>query len=332
MYNNNKFENMHRKTSLKILMILTCLMFLAEVFFGYYTNSIALVTDSFHMLSDVLAMFIAFYCIKLAERQTFSSHHTYGWQRAETVGALVNSTFLLALCFTLFISVIQRLVSPIEISDPLIVFIVGCVGLSINIIGLVLFHDHAHSSFSTTNDAHTQTHSHLNMKGVFIHILGDALGSVGVIISAVVTKWTNLPLKKYADPIASLIITCIIVLTTVPLFKKTTKIILHIAPEDLSIETLKNELLNLEFVKDIHEFHIWQLSDVKTIATVHAIVFNIDENNTKIIKHILHSHGIHNTTIQLESHDDNLQNNDLQELNDCSQKCIQETCAGKTCC
>src|SRR4051794_26324929 len=92
-----------KKTRLKIVIVTTTLMFFGEIIFGYITHSIALVTDAFHMLSDIIALSIAHYAISLSEKKTFAPDFTFGWQRAETLGALVNAVFLLSLCFSIFL-------------------------------------------------------------------------------------------------------------------------------------------------------------------------------------------------------------------------------------
>lgn len=299
----------------KILIVLTILMFIAEICIGFFTRSMALVTDSFHMLSDVMALLIANYTMKLAKQEKPSVQHTFGWQRAETIGALINSTFLLALCFTIVVSAIQRFIEPIPIREPLIVLIVGCAGLLVNCIGLFLFHDHENSH---SHDHHSQ-HSKLNMKAVFLHVLGDALGSVGVIISAIIVEWTQWSLKYYVDPAVSLIIAIIIVCTTIPLFRKTTGIVLHIVPDSIPIDILHNEIKKIPYIYDIHEFHVWQLSDHKTIASIHLVINQIANSMDTIsaVKKVLHDFNIHSTTIQLENYlNNNEQIIDIEDIGD----------------
>ena len=262
------------------------------------------------MLSDIMALSIAHYAMVLSKRKKPSKQFTFGWQRAETIGALINSTFLLALCFTIIVSAIQRFVEPVSIREPFVVLGVGCAGLAVNGLGLFLFHDHNHSSDSpNTLPANVQAHAHskLNMRAVFLHVLGDALGSVGVIISAIVIKWSNWEQSYYMDPAISILIALIIIFSTVPLFKKTAIIVLHIVPPSIKIDTLQDEIMQLDHVHDIHEFHVWQLSDMKTIASVHIIIndpiIRENDNHMKIvekIKDILHGHGIHSTTVQIE--------------------------------
>lgn len=345
------FIKWKRQTKLKVVITLTTVMFFGEIIFGYMTNSIALIADSFHMLSDIIALCIAHYAITLSTRKTTNENYTFGWQRAETLGALVNAVFLLSLCFTIFVSAIQRLFVPIDITNPMIVLVVGCIGLGVNIIGLVLFHDvghghdhnhivehvHAHSHINTDvesvrsqtndvaidttrpNDAHGAADSHhghehgsLNMHGAFLHVLGDALGSIGVIISASIIQWVTSWQQRYLmDPIVSLFIVTIIFITTWRLFRKTSAIILHIVPPSISIAAMRETIRKFPFVNDLHEFHVWQLSDRKTVASIH-VVLDKDINRDAItgkqymeynrqIKDIMHKNGIHNTTIQFET-------------------------------
>src|SRR5436305_4236817 len=110
---------------------------------GYAVHSLALVADSFHMLNDVLSLCVGLWAVRIANKES-SKIYTYGWQRAETLGALINGVFLIALCFSIFLEAIQRFVTPQTVSNPKLVLIVGCFGLASNILGLFLFHDHGH--------------------------------------------------------------------------------------------------------------------------------------------------------------------------------------------
>ena len=322
-----------RRKRLFVIIITTSLMFLVEIFVGYWTRSIALITDSFHMLSDLLALIIAWYAITLSSKKKSSSEqHTYGWQRAETLGALVNTTFLWALCFTILISALERFLNPVPLVNPFFVFIIGWCGLGVNLLGLLLIHDHSHGSHSHAEGA-------LNMKGVFLHVMGDALGSVGVIVTATIVQWTNFSLKVYMDPAASVLIAIIIIATATPILRKSITILMHIVPKEISVQQLKESILGLDEVKALHEFHVWQLSEQKTVATVHVVVQLERQDLFKgmsvvsQIKDLLHSHGIHNTTVQLEitPSEENNNNEDLQEP-ECISKCIKDDCEIQSCC
>ena len=130
--------------SLLSMLVLTGSFFLVEIVVGYITRSVALVADSFHMLSDVISLIVGFFALRYSKKSAQTDRNTFGWQRAEVLGALINAVFLVALCFTIFVEALKRLVEVEEINDPWLVLIVGAAGLFINVIGLFMFHGHGH--------------------------------------------------------------------------------------------------------------------------------------------------------------------------------------------
>jgi zinc transporter 1 len=425
------------------------------------------------------------WAVKVANQRTNSKQYTYGWQRAETLGALVNGVFLVALCLSIFLEAIQRFVEPQEVSQPKLVLIVGCFGLASNIMGLFLFHDHGHgghshgghshghddhsaaeeghahahahgidahdhavadesgnvadvlpqnrvafpsnltqtppkssdvtlsqsdrrrsslsgkkakrhnrshsrgystldeipvhpSSFRNSiiesskaheheeaddedesddaaNDSHPteqspllakstshgshdghngaahkkdlhkdhkhkqpkdqkaggghgHSHADLNMRGVFLHVLGDALGNVGVIGTALFIWLTDYNWRFYADPAVSLIITVIILLSAIPLCKAASRILLQAVPENLSIDDIEADITSLEGIVSCHHLHVWQLSDTKLVASLHVQVdFDFKGHGSarymdlaRRIRECLHEYSIHSSTIQPE--------------------------------
>ncbi|XP_062857625.1 zinc transporter 1a [Trichomycterus rosablanca] len=222
---------------------LTFSFFLVEVVVSRLTASLAMLSDSFHMLSDVMALVVALVAVRFAARTRSTNKNTFGWVRAEVMGALVNAVFLSALCFSVVLEAITRFTEPHEIDNPAVLIGVGVAGLAINLLGLCLFREHAHGhahgkskknkgkggahAEETNNlvpdhvaaspngvNAHRgsssdctavqlngeldQEHGHdddgdddsaasqLNMRGVFLHVLGDALGSVIVVVNALI--------------------------------------------------------------------------------------------------------------------------------------------------
>uniref|UniRef100_A0A915ADQ6 Zinc transporter 1 n=1 Tax=Parascaris univalens TaxID=6257 RepID=A0A915ADQ6_PARUN len=141
-----KKTSVTRGTRMIIMLSMTFAFFAVEMVCGYLSHSMALVADSFHMLSDVLALLIAFVCLKMSERS--SKKNTFGWVRAEVLGALINGVFLLALCFSIAIESLTRLVEPEKIKEPRHVLVVGSIGLLINLIGMFMFHSAAMSLLS----------------------------------------------------------------------------------------------------------------------------------------------------------------------------------------
>ena len=469
------------------------------------------------MLNDVLSLCVGLWAVKVANQKSNSKMYTYGWQRAETLGALVNGVFLVALCLSIFLEAIQRFVEPQTVSNPKLVLIVGCFGLLSNILGLFLFHEHGHShggghghthgradSVTAAEEGHSPTpaqghtdavadesgnvadvlpqstvagwpkseglkgtsakgsgansghaskdftksdeedstitnsttplsmrktntnttprrrrqnsggsrsrfssvdemhihpasfrndiiaasrlenidsedgteseeeaidevehdpteespllgkdgvngsaksaqasnhihkhkdhdrheswhadhkhkqpkdesgggHSHgdLNMRGVFLHVMGDALGNIGVIGSALIIWLTNYSWRFYSDPAISLVITVIILGSAIPLCKAASRILLQAVPVGIDIEDIKADIQELPGILSCHHLHVWQLSDVKMIASLHVQVgFDFKGEGSarymqlaRAIRTCLHEHGIHSSTIQPE--------------------------------
>lgn len=143
------------------MLFMTSSFFLVEIVVGYATNSMALVADSFHMLSDVMSLVIGFFALRYSKRNQRTERNTFGWQRAEVLGALVNAVFLIALCFSILVESLKRIVETEAINDPVLVLIVGVAGLLVNVIGLVLFHRHGHGH-SHGGSGHGHSHASSN--------------------------------------------------------------------------------------------------------------------------------------------------------------------------
>ncbi|XP_046331868.1 zinc transporter 1-like [Haliotis rufescens] len=361
---------------------LTGAFFLVEIIVGYITNSVALVADSFHMLSDVVALIVGFSCVRIARWP--SEKNTFGWIRAEVLGALVNSVFLLALCFSILVESLKRLVQVEEIDDPKLMLIVGVCGLVVNLIGLALFHQHGHSHGGVSHSHGGGSHSHnsdeepstekeklvakqniinglstqdgegdmdvqieiesskpkvvsqsqLNMRGVFLHVLGDALGSVIVIISALVIWFVEGEWKYYVDPVMSILLVIIIISTTIPLLKDSSYILLQAVPKHIRTKAILRKIEKLPGIVAIHEFHIWQLAGNRIVATAHLSCHNVEGYMLLAtqVKEIFHDEGIHSTTIQPEFIEAGQGMNKRSCVIECrpDKNCIGDTCCGKT--
>lgn len=171
---------------------------------------------------------------------------------------------------------------------------------------------HHHTNPKPGSSKHGHSHGNLNMRGVFLHVLGDALGNIGVIATALFIMYSTSKYKFYADPIISLVITCIIFSSALPLCRSASKILLQAVPGNIDLEEVKEDLSTIPGVEDVHELHIWQLSDVKMVASVHVrVAFDTDRDQTarvtekymnvdRAIRTCLHAYGIHSSTIQQE--------------------------------
>ena len=508
-----------KSTRILILIGINAAFFLLELIVGSAVNSLALVADSFHMLNDVLSLFVGLWAVKAANSSASSKMYTYGWQRAEILGGLLNGVFLVALCLSIFLDAVQRFFQPQVVHSPMLVLIVGCCGLLFNVAGLFLFHDHGHSHDSqghshgaidqamaaeegthqrqaSGTDAETYTvadeggnvadvlpqaavgiwpgsqtlgasaregsserarrqytksdendstaanstlnkstsplslrksnasstqqrrhrrrqnsgssrsrfasiddlkihpasfrndiiaasrlediesqagsgsdredavsehsahenspllkpktapshsyvngyvqngnpedclharhkhsqpkdpatgggahsHSDLNMRGVFLHVMGDALGNIGVIISALIIWLTTWSGRYYADPAISLIITVVILTSAIPLCKAASKILLQAVPVGIDVDDIKYDIEEIPGIISCHHLHVWQLSNVKYIASLH-VQLEVDFKGegaagymkiASSIRHCLNGYGIKSSTIQPE--------------------------------
>lgn len=321
-----------KQCRLLTMMWLTAFYFFVEIIVGYVTNSMALVADSFHMLGDIAALVISFLSIKMSPKKW--SKNTFGWARAEVLGALVNAVFLVALCFSITIEACKRLIEEEPIHEPQLLVIVGAIGLLVNVIGLLLLYQHggSHSHglsgsqsnlarLSNTDDnennsfmyqnqpppalkhGHSHDPSQMNMRGAFLHVLSDALGSVIVVISALVVWLTEWKYKNYMDPALSIILVLLILKSVWPLLRESALILLQTVPTHIQVDEIQKRLLeNVDGVLAVHEFHVWQLAGDRIIASAHIRCRNLSEymKIAEKVKEFFHNEGIHSTTIQPE--------------------------------
>ena len=289
----------HKVTwKLVAMILLTGLFFFAELLTGYITHSLSMQSDAMHMFSDEASLIIGLLAHHFAKKPE-TDRMSFGWARAEVLGGLVNATFLLAVCLSIFIEACERLMIVHPIHEPDAFIIVGFLGLLVNVIGIMIFHNH---------------HDSDNLHGIFLHILGDLLGSVGVMISAIVVKFTEWKYKYYLDPIMSLFIVAILVKGSLKLFMKTAKTLLEATPESVDLKTIRETILSHPNVESLHELHVWEISRKHLNATVHVVLKkgSTHPKVRKFIEHTLADAGICNSTVQTEIEGEDLDSSDEQ--------------------
>ncbi|KAH8692276.1 putative cation diffusion facilitator family metal ion transporter [Talaromyces proteolyticus] len=315
---------------LYLVISVSLLFFLAEISVGFYTKSLALVADAFHYLNDLVGFVVALVALQISSRKDTPKELSFGWSRAQLLGAFFNGVFLLALGVSIFLQSIERFISLQRVENPKLILIVGCVGLALNILSASFLHEHDHgpSIPSETNElqeitgnaaseaysAH-QNHRHgnqqskenghdLGMLGVLIHVIGDAINNVGVIISALVIWKANYAGRFYADPAVSMAISIMILITSSPLVKKSGTILLESVPLGVDPSDVQHDLELIPGIRSVHELHVWRLNQQKSLASVHIVLSDclvsdfIRMANT--VNECLHSYGIHSATVQPE--------------------------------
>ncbi|KAK2683528.1 Cation efflux protein [Fusarium oxysporum f. sp. vasinfectum] len=482
-----------KSTRIKVMIAIDTLFFLVEIVSGFLAHSLALMADAFHMLNDIISLVIGLWAVSAAQK-TSTDEFTFGWVRAEILGAFFNAVFLIALCVSIVLEALTRFIEPPEINNPKLMLIVGSAGLFSNFSTLAdesgraaevlpeaVFrrataskksngksseqrhsrdastrgrdyhrsgrsgharfaslddlsihpasfrqsiieatrgetnestsesetdaenslimeedeaheespllkdvakkgsslghnrkgsHSHSHSrrprrdssvhhghhhtlpKKAGKKDSHGHNHADMGMNAMILHVIGDMLGNIGVMVTALIIWLTDWPGKVYADPAVSLFITAIILKTCIPLTRGTARVLLQATPEHISVPEIRQDIEALPGVITCHHIHVWQLSDTKLVASMHLQVsFPIDSHSgekymelARRARKCLHGFGIHSATIQPEfcfdqkhSHDAEAAAlsldgpADLNKGDSCLLECIDD-CQAQGCC
>jgi cobalt-zinc-cadmium efflux system protein len=269
---------------LAITFLVTVLILAGEVVGGYLSNSLALLSDAGHMVTDALAIAMGFVAARISKRPS-DKNATFGYQRVGLLAALINGISLLVIALFIFYESYERLVSPPRIDIPLMLGIafLGLVG------NLVMAFILGHSD------------EDLNLKSVWLHVLGDTLSSVGVIISGTIIYFTG---WAYADPIASVLIGGIIIWGGIRLVRDTVSIFLNLTPRGFSVEKLVKNITNMPDVIDIHDVHLWPVAHNHVAFSAHVLVDDKTlkdvEATKKNIEEMLRENGVDHSTLQIE--------------------------------
>ena len=285
--NHFKIQKKSKKT-LYVTLFLTLFFALMELFGGLFSNSLSLVGDSFHMFSDVLALGASMVAIYFEAKKP-TEKFTYGFLRLEVVVAFLNGIVLMLIAVGMIYESVIRFFNPREI-DFGSMFFIALIGLIFNIvITWILF-------------SSTKKENNINIKSAMLHFLGDLLNSVGVIISSIIIYFTNF---VYIDIIMSVVISVIIFTGGYKISKEAFFILMEAVPSEVDLNTLRNELLNIDGIKNIHELHIWKNDNEEISFTAHILLDNYEKhNNYRIINEIkekLAVYDIFHMTVQIEN-------------------------------
>lgn len=263
---------------------LTATYMLAEIIGGLITGSLALLADAAHMLTDVGGLALALLAIRFAAREA-TPQRTYGFLRLEVLSALTNAVVLLLLTVYILYEAYKRFISPPEIlSGPMLA--VAVVGLAVNLVSMRLLA--AGSSES------------VNVKGAYFEVLSDMLGSIGVIVAALLMMWKGWWL---ADPIIGAGIGLFIVPRTWVLLKQVTHILMEGVPPNVDITTLERKLSNIQGVAAVHDLHVWTITSGFDAMSCHLVVddLSVHRNVLQEARRIMkEGFGIDHVTIQVE--------------------------------
>lgn len=267
------------------VLVLTSLYLLAEVIGGLLTNSLALLSDAGHMLTDAAALGLALFALWFAVRPA-TPQKTFGYYRVEILAALLNGVVLLGLSLFIIIESINRLRHPPEVHG-LGLLVVATGGLVVNLIGAYLLHrGHEHS---------------LNVRAAFYHVIGDALGSLGAVAAGILIlryQW------YIADPILAIVISLLIIVNAATLVREAVDVLLEAAPSHIDTEEVRDAILAVPGVTGLHDLHIWTITSGSYSLSCHVVVHPEHFTIAKLeeLRHRLHDHcDILHQTIQIET-------------------------------
>ena len=274
---------------------LNLLFIIVEVVTGILNNSMSLLTDAGHNLSDVASLLLSLIAFRLAKKKS-TEKFTYGYKKTTVLAALFNAVFLLIAIGILGFESVHRLLNPRAVKGNVIAWVAG-IGIVVNIITALMFFKNRHSD--------------LNIKSAYLHMMSDALVSAGVVAGGVLIVYTG---WFWVDPVIGLIIMIVILFGTWSLLTDSFRLSVDAVPPEIDMSEIKQVIINQENITDVHHIHIWALSTTENALTAHvslndALSFDEKMDLVQNLKHELMHHKIHHSTIEIET-----------ELSDCEQK------------
>jgi cobalt-zinc-cadmium efflux system protein len=285
------FGEIARQTGsrLAIALGITLVFVAVEAAAGWYANSLALLSDAGHNLTDVIALAISWVAIRLSQRPS-SARHTFGFHRAGILAALVNSLTLILMSLWIFYEAFQRLMSPPEVL-PGVLVLVGALALAVNL--------------GTALMIRGGSEHDLNVRSAFVHLMGDVFSTAGAILAGVVILFTG---WSWLDPLVSILIGGLILWNAWKILRETADILLEATPRDVDMERLLADMNAVRGVRGVHDLHVWSIN--QSLRTLSAHIVTDDQAisagislQRRLNEVLAHQYGIAHATLQLECAD-----------------------------
>lgn len=279
------------KTDRNILIafLLNLLFAITELIGGALTGSVAIMSDAVHDAGDAASIGLA-YVLERKSKQKANESYTYGYVRYSAIGGLITTIILIMGSIFVIANAIHRIISPVEINYGGMIWL-AVAGVIINFVAAIF-----------TKDGHS-----VNQKAVNLHMIEDVLGWVVVLIGAVVMNFTD---WYILDPLMSIGVACYILMRAVMSLKDVMAILLEKAPQEFTVEHIKEHLSEIDDVKDVHHIHLWTIDGLHHCATLHVVSEHLEVKYQ--IKKALHHHGIVHATIEIEAPGENCYDKDCQ--------------------
>ena len=271
---------------LSISLFLTLAFVFVEAVAGIFSNSLALLTDAAHNLTDVIALGLSWFAIRITTRPA-NERKTYGYHRVGILVALINSTTLVLISLGIFYEAWRRFSSPPEVQSTVLIG-VGLIAVIINIVTAMLVHKGSESD--------------LNLRSAFVHLMGDVLSTVGAVVAGVIIYFTG---ANWLDPLVSVLIGFLILYNAWDILRDSVDILLEAKPRDIDSTKLVQDVLSVDGVLGIHDLHIWSLTQNLRTMSAHVLTDDMTIGEGADIQHqiteiVYHRYNIAHATLQLE--------------------------------
>lgn len=267
-------------------LLLTLIFVAIEAAAGIMANSLALLTDAAHNVTDVIALGLSWYAIRLATRPS-NAHKTFGYHRAGILVALINATTLVVISLGIFYEAWQRFLTPPEVQSGILIG-VGLVAFVVNLVtALLVKKDSEHD---------------LNMRSTFLHLMGDVLSTVGAVIAGVIIHFTG---ANWLDAMVSALIGLIILWNAWNILRETVDILLEATPRDVDMSAMVRDVMQIKGVLGVHDLHVWSISSGLRTMSAHILTADIPISSGAAIQSavnelVAHRYNIAHATLQLE--------------------------------
>src|SRR5688572_439499 len=271
---------------LSISLFLTLAFVLIEAGAGIFANSLALLTDAAHNLTDVIALGLTWFAVRVTT-QPANAHKTYGYHRAGILVALLNSTTLVLISLGIFYEAYRRFVNPPEVESSILIG-VGLIAVVINLLTAWL--------------VHRGSEHDLNLRSAFVHLMGDVLSTVGAVIAGVIIYFTD---ANWLDPLVSVLIGFLILYNAWGILRDAVDILLESTPRDVDVQTMVKDIAQVDGVLGIHDIHVWSLTQSLRTMSAHILTDDVHisagaEIQREVSELLNHRYNITHATLQLE--------------------------------
>ena len=285
------FNDLTKQTvrRLALSLVITLVFVFIEIAAGLFSNSLALLTDAAHNFTDVLALALSWWALRLTS-QPANHEKTYGYHRAGILAALANSTTLVVIALGIFYEAYQRFLNPPEVQADVLIG-VGVIAVVINVVTALLVRRSAEHD--------------LNIRSAFLHLMGDVLSTIGAVIAGIIIHYTN---WNWLDPLVSVLIGVLILWSAWSIVREAIDILMEGTPTDIDMDSMVQDITSLDGVRGVHDLHVWSITQTMRTLSAHLVTDDMSISTGALIQaqvsEVLEKgYGISHATLQLECQD-----------------------------